>query len=95
MNQVSIADADFDMNAHLEMHRRVLEQQRVEQQRAEERDALRAERHHDVLCRALEKLMDSYSRVDMCENIMVRETIVNAAHGFADLAYPPPKAEGT
>lgn len=93
MNQVSIADADFDMNAHLEMHRRALEQQR-----AEERDALRAERHHDVLCRVIDKLLEAQLRHNTTNGDLLNKLVgvhMEIALAYADLAYPPPKAEGT
>jgi hypothetical protein len=61
--------------------------------RALQLNEVRTRRHHEVFLKAMEKLMDSYSRVDMIETLQVQRSIVEAARSFADLAYPPPKDE--
>lgn len=50
----------------------------------------RQQRHHDVLCLVLKELV----RDDRARQLdMIPGPTVEAARKFADLAYPPPKAE--
>lgn len=60
----------------------------IEQERAEFR---RQERHHDVLCLVLKELVDGipgkHPSTVIGEHVLI-------ARAYADLAYPPPKAEG-
>lgn len=49
-------------------------------------ERVRAQRHHDVLCIVLKEFVDS-------QLVLEPEKCVAEARRFADLAYPPPKAE--
>lgn len=59
-----------------------------------------AERHHDVLCLVLkaqaEAMMVQARQVDNAEHHLMNAApiAVDIARAWADLAYPPPKAEG-
>lgn len=69
----------------------------IEQQKSEiawlrtdqsSRESDRAERHHDVLCIVLKVYLDQYGVDDK-----LSAERVAMARTYADLAYPPPKAE--
>jgi len=57
-------------------------------------ERLRAQRHHDVLCLVLKESMRAVSS-DVSKELMNVEDLLTVARNIADLAYPPPKAEGT
>lgn len=52
----------------------------------------RQERHHDVLCLVLKELLRAHAPVT---DDRVYAACSRDAQLLADLAYPPPKAEGT
>lgn len=61
---------------------------------AENAERVRAENHHEVFANTIDTMLTENAAELRLEPRYAASTIVSRAREIADLAYPPPKAEG-